>query len=147
MNLGHHVESYRFWDIVMQWARESLQHEQIVARALAKGVVRDGLRLQSIDPKWVNKGTFELLGLPYVGYVAQDGNIPIFIRSSALNHLIDVVENAAAPDAALLFDEFVAKQDFAAWLGQVGINPPAFWFEKKADLQGEPITAHQASAG
>jgi hypothetical protein len=81
MNLGHHVESYRFWDIVTQWASESMQHEQIVARALAKGVVRDGLRLQSIDPKWVNKGTFELLGPPYVGYVAQDGNIPIFIRS------------------------------------------------------------------
>ena len=25
MNLAHHVESYRFWDIVTQWARESLQ--------------------------------------------------------------------------------------------------------------------------
>ena len=51
MNLGHHVESYRFWDIVTQWARETLQHEIVVARALAKGVVRDGLRAQSVDPK------------------------------------------------------------------------------------------------
>lgn len=129
MNLAHHVESYRFWDIVTQWARESLQHEQIVARALAKGVVRDGLHLQSVDPRWANKGTFELLGLPYVEYVAKDGNIPIFIRSSALNHLIDVVENGAAPNPNLLFEEFISKQDFGAWLRQVHIELPLFWFD------------------
>lgn len=129
MNLGHHVESYRFWDIVTQWARETLQHEHVVARALAKGVVRDGLRVQSVDSKWTNKGTFELRGLPLVGYVAKDGHLPIFIRSSALNHLRSIVENATTPDAQILFEEFVTKQDFLAWLKQVGANPPSFWFE------------------
>jgi hypothetical protein len=131
MNLGHHVESYRFRDIVTQWARETLQHEHehIVARVLAKGVVRDGLRAQSVDSKWTNKGTFELRGLPFVGYVAKDGNLPIFIRSSALNHLREIVENAATPDAQILFEEFVTKQDFLAWLTQAGVNPPSFWFQ------------------
>jgi hypothetical protein len=129
MNLGQHVESYRFWDIVTQWARETLQHEHIIARVLAKGVVRDGLRVQSVDSKWTNKGTFELRGLPLVGYVAKDGNLPIFIRSSALNHLREIVENAATPDAQILFEEFVTKQDFLAWLVQAGVNPPSFWFQ------------------
>jgi len=129
MNLGHHVESYRFWDVVAQWAREALQHEHIIARAMAKGVIRDGLRVQSVDPKWVSKGTFELRGLPYVGYVAQDGDIPIFIRSSALRHLTEVVENAVAPNPQLLFEEFVTKRDFGAWLRQAGIDAPLFWFD------------------
>ena len=129
MNLGHHVESYRFWDVVTQWARETLQHEHIVARVLAKGVVRDGLRVQSVDSTWVNKGTFELRGLPFVGYVAKDGNLPIFIRSSALNHLREIVENAATPDAQVLFEEFVTKQDFLAWLTQAGMSAPSFWFQ------------------
>jgi hypothetical protein len=129
MNLGHHVESYRFWDVVTQWARETLQHEHIVARVLAKGVVRDGLRVQSVDSTWVNKGTFELRGLPLVGYVAKDGNLPIFIRSSALNHLREIVENAAIPDAQVLFEEFVTKQDFLTWLTQAGVGAPTFWFQ------------------
>lgn len=129
MHLGHHVESYRFWDIVSQWARETLQHEHVIARVLAKGVVRDGLRVQSVDPKWVDKGTFELRGQPLVGYVAKDGNVPIFIRSSALNHLQEIVGHAATPDAQLLFEEFVTQQDFLAWLTQQGVNPPSFWFQ------------------
>ena len=129
MNLAHHVESYRFWDIVTLWARETLQHEIVIARALAKAVVRDGLRAQSVDPRWANKGTFELRGLPLVGYVAKDGQLPIFIRSSALNHLRDVVEKAAVPDTRMLFEEFVTQQDFRAWLDQAGIDPPSFWFD------------------
>jgi hypothetical protein len=129
MNLGHHVESYRFWDIVTQWARETLQHEHIIARVMAKGVIRDGLRVQSVDPKWMNKGTFELRGLPYVGYVAKDGQLPIFIRASALNHLRDIVENAAVPNPDILFEEFVMKQDFRTWLDHADISPPLFWFD------------------
>ena len=50
-------ESYRFWDIVTQWAAEKLQHEQVVARVLAKGVIRDG-------------------------------TLPVFLRASALKHLL-----------------------------------------------------------
>ena len=142
MNLGHHVESYRFWDIVTLWAMETLQHEHVVARALAKGVVRDGLRAQSVDPQWKSSGTFELRGLPYVGYVAKDGQIPIFIRSSALKHLHDVVENAATPDAQVLYEEFVTKQDFRAWLDQAGIAAPSFWFSDAKPLsQSHPKSA------
>ena len=132
MNLGHHVESFRFWDIVTQWARETLQHEHVVARVLAKGVVRDGLRAQSVDARWVNKGTFELRGLPFVGFVAKDGQLPLFIRSTALHHLREIVESAATPDPQLLFEEFVTQQDFLAWLNQTGVNPPSFWFQAGA---------------
>lgn len=129
MNPAHHVESYRLWDIVAQWARETLQHEIVIARVLAKGVVRDGLRAQSVDPRWLSQGTFELRGLPLVGYVAKDGQLPIFIRSGALNHLRAVVENAATPNPQLLFDEFVTRQDFLAWLQQSGIEVPLFWYD------------------
>lgn len=129
MNLGHHVESFRFWDVVTQWARETLQHETIVAKVLAKGVVRDGLRLQSVDPKWTKPGSFEMRGAPFVGYVAQQGGLPIFIRATALAHLIDIMEKAATPDPQLLFEEFMTKQDFAAWLQKSGIGMPAFWFD------------------
>ena len=128
MDVGHNVESYRFWDVVTQWGRETLQHEYVMARALAKGVVRDGLRLQSVDPRWTNQGTFELRGDPFVGYVAREGGLPIFIRSSALKHLSDVVVRAATPDPQALFDEFMTKQDFGAWLRQSRLMLPAFWF-------------------
>ena len=127
MVLSQHVESYRFWDVVTQWAQEQLQHEQVVARALARGVIRDGLRVQSVDPRWMNPGTFELRG-PIVGFVAREGVLPIFIRSSALNHLNSVVARAAVPDPHLLFEEFMTKQDFETWLKQSRIALPSFWF-------------------
>jgi hypothetical protein len=47
-SLSRQVESYRFWEVVAQWAEEKLQHPNVVARVLAKGVVRDGLRMQSV---------------------------------------------------------------------------------------------------
>jgi len=55
--------------------------------------------------------------------------LPNNIRSSALNHLIDVVENGVAPNPEVLFEEFISKQDFGAWLMQACIDPPAFWFD------------------
>jgi hypothetical protein len=128
MELGQQVESYRFWDIVTQWGRETLQHEWIVARALAKGVLRDGLRMQSVDARWIDQGTFELRGEPLVGYIARKGGMPIFIRRTALKHLTDMVETAAEPDARLLHEEFVTRQDFHLWVKQQGLTPPAFWF-------------------
>jgi hypothetical protein len=128
MVLSRHVESYRFWEVVAQWARERLQHEHVVARVLAKGVVREGLRVQSVDPRWVNAGTFELRGAPLVGYVAREGDLPIFIRASALAHLRQVVERAAVPESETLQDEFMTKQDFQAWLLQSKIAEPSFWF-------------------
>ena len=103
MVLSRHVESYRFWEVVTQWARERLQHEHVVARVLAKGVVREGLRVQSVDPRWTNAGKFELRGAPLVGYVAREGDLPIFIRATALAHLTQIVERAALPEPQSLF--------------------------------------------
>lgn len=128
MNPGQYVESHRFWEVVTQWARETLQHERVIARVLARGVVRDGLRMQSVDARWTSQGTFELRGLPLVGYVAREGQLPIFIRSSALRHLRDIVDKAETPDAQKLFEEFVTKQDFLVWLQQQRLSPPSFWF-------------------
>jgi hypothetical protein len=128
MSLSQHVESYRFWDIVSLWAEERQEHEQVVARALARGVVRDGLRMQSVDPRWMNPGTFELRGAPLVGYVAREGALPIFIRTSALGHLRSIVEKAATPDRQQLSEEFVTKQDFLAWLAYSQLPVASFWF-------------------
>jgi hypothetical protein len=126
------VESYRFWEIATQWAQDRLQHEHVIARVMARGVVRDGLRVQSVDPRWCNPGTFELRG-PIVGYVAKEGVLPIFIRIGALNHLRAVVEQAVVPDPHLLFEEFITKQDFDAWLRQAGLEKPSFWFAAEHD--------------
>jgi hypothetical protein len=131
MHLSQQVESYRFWEVVSQWAEEKVEHPNVVARVLAKGVLRDGLRVQSVDPKWTAPGTFELRGAPLVGYVAREGALPVFIRASALTHLRNVVERAAIPEPQALFEEFLTKQDFHAWLARAGIAPPAFWFEPR----------------
>ncbi len=135
MTLSRHVESYRFWEVVTQWARERLEHEYIVARVLAKGVLREGLRVQSVDPRWADVGTFELRGTPIVGYVARQGDLPIFIRTAALAHLTGVVERAAAPEPQLLCDKFISRQDFYAWLIRSHILPPSFWFEVPAAIR------------
>jgi hypothetical protein len=126
--LSQQVESYRFWEVVTQWATERLQHELVVARALARAVVRDGLRLQSVDPRWSSPGTFELRGAPLVGYVAKEGGLPVFIRAKALAHLQSVVERAATPQPEMLFEEFLTKQDFQAWLARSQLPVPSFWF-------------------
>jgi hypothetical protein len=146
LDAGHHIESYRIWDVISQWGRETLQHEIILARVIAKAVIRDGLRVQSVDPRWATRGTFELHGSPFVGYVARDGALPIFIRSSALKHLINIVEHAAMPDQQALFDECVTKQDFKAWLEQADLPLPAFWFslsEQSGAASALPM-AHQS---
>lgn len=128
MVLSQQVESYRFWEVVTQWADEKLQHESIVARALARATIRDGLRVQSVDPYWTKPGTFELRGEPLVGYVARENALPTIIRATALEHLRKVVEAAVVPDRALLSEEFIAKQDFGAWLKRSNIPAPVFWF-------------------
>ncbi len=127
--LSRHVESYRLWEIVKQWARERLQHEIVVARVIARGVIREGLRVQSVDSKWLNAGTFELRGMPLVGYVGREGDLPILLRATALNHLRAIVETADVPEEALLRDEFITKQDFYSWIIRSHILPPSFWFE------------------
>jgi hypothetical protein len=128
MVLSQEVESYRFWEVVAQWAAEKLQHEHVVARLLARATMRDGLRVQSVDPFWSKPGTFELRGTPLVGYVAREGALPTIIRATALEHLRKVVEIAAKPDQQFLSEEFIAKHDFAAWLRRSHIPAPMFWF-------------------
>ena len=108
------VESYRFWEVATQWAQDLLQHEHVIARVLARGVVRDGLRVQSVDPRWTNPGTFELRGGPLVGYVASEGVLPIFIRMSGWYHLRAVVDLAAVPDPHLLHEVFGMSLEFEA---------------------------------
>jgi hypothetical protein len=138
--LSRHVESYRLWEVVTQWARERLEHETVVARVLAKGVLREGLRAQSVDPRWLNVGSFELKGAPLVGYVARQGDLPIFLRAMALAHLQAIVERAAVPEPELFADEFITKQDFYAWLIRSHIRPPSFWFEVPAGMRsGSPV--------
>jgi len=145
--LSRHVESFRFWEVVTQWARERLQHEHVVARVLAKGVIREGLRAQSVDPKWLAVGSFELKGAPLVGYVAREGDLPIFLRTAALKHLSSVVERAAVPEPQLLADEFITKQDFYAWLIRSHILPPSFWFDTPAQIKsGKPFKSEPPSA-
>ncbi len=60
-------------------------------------------------------------GAPFVGYVAQQGGLPIFIRATALTHLIDIVEKAATPDPQLLFEEFMTKQDLQLGCAKAGL--------------------------
>lgn len=128
MVLSQQVESYRFWEVVAQWAEEKVQHEHVVARVLARATIVDGLRVQSVDPFWTKPGTFELRGEPLVGYVAREGAMPTIIRAAALDHLRKIVEKAATPNPMALSEEFIAKQDFGAWLRRAKIPAPIFWF-------------------
>lgn len=133
--IGHEVESYKFWDVVSLWARERLEHEETVARALAAGVVRDGLRCCSVDPRW-RDGRMELRGYPYVGYCAKPDAAPVILRAAVLEHLLAVVQRAETPARALLMEEFIARADFAAWLDSTGQPQPAFWFGAPARAVG-----------
>lgn len=128
MSLGHHVESYRFWDVVVLWARETLQHEVVVARALANAVVSGGLRVQSIDPAWRKVSTLELRGSPLIRFMPRPGVNPVLIRSTALQHLKAIVHEALEPNPQLVHDEFIVKQDFKAWVQRSGLTLPSFWF-------------------
>jgi hypothetical protein len=73
MAARHHIESYKFWDIVTLWAKEQLESEEVVARALAKAIVRDGLRLQSTDIRWVKSKAMELKGAAVCGVLRGTG--------------------------------------------------------------------------
>lgn len=127
MNPGHLVETYKFWDIAAQWARDAVQSEEVIARALARGVIVDGLRLQSTDPRWM-KADRSLTGSPYVGYSALPDQQPVVLRIEALEHLLAVVRQGAMPSREVLGAEFVHRDDFATWLKATGQPRPAFWF-------------------
>jgi hypothetical protein len=132
--LALHVESYRFGDVVRLWARERLEHEIIVARALARAVVCDGMRVQSVDARWLENDPgqdrpVEFRGYPYVGYTARPGGALSVLRISALDHLLAIVERGEEPDLTGLFEEFILREDLRGWLLAQQLALPKFWFD------------------
>jgi hypothetical protein len=130
------VETYKFWDVAALWARERLESEVVVARALARGIVIDGLRFQSTDSKWV-KADKSLTGYPYVGFAAIPEKPPVLLRADALEHLLAVVRQATVPSRELLAGEFIRREDFRAWLAATKQALPSFWFtdaERKVEV-------------
>ena len=128
----HQVESFKFWDIVTLWAKEQLESEEVVARALAKGIVCDGLRVSSTELRWAKDETptVALDGQPYVGFCAKPGGEPCVLRAEALEHLLAVVREARRPSRKTLRDEFILRDDFRRWLLSTKQPLPAFWFAR-----------------
>lgn len=124
------VETYRFWDVVTLWGRERLEHEDIVARVLAGAVIQDGLKLQSVDPRWVkgNDQGMEFRGYPYVGFRANPGTEMCVIRVQALEHLLAIFQRGEQPSREQLSEEFVSREDFRKWVVAKHIALPRFWF-------------------
>ena len=135
MTLGHKIESHKFWDVVTLWSKERLEHESLVAKALATAVVRDGLMLHSTDPKWLkgDDGNFELKGTPYVGYDPTGSGEIMVLKAEVLEHLLGIVRTAREPDQSILSDEFIFRADFARWLIWSGEKWPGFWFPDGAE--------------
>lgn len=130
MSLSQLVESYRFWEVVTHWARESLEHEETVARALARAVICDGLVLNSVDKRWPrgDRDSMELKGYPYVGYSPVPGDELMVLRADALSHLLSIVQKAESPSREILSEEFIVRENFKRWLVIAGQTFPAFWF-------------------
>lgn len=136
MKPGQLVESYKFWDVAPLWAAERLENELVIARALARGIIVDGLRFQSVDSRWM-KANRSLTGYPYVGYVANPENPPVLLRAEALEHLLSVVRQGTVPSREVLNVEFVQRDDFRAWLTATKQALPSFWFtdaERKVEV-------------
>ncbi len=135
MSLGHKIESHKFWDVVTLWAKERLEHESLVARALSAAVIREGLVLHSTDPKWLkgNDGNFELRGTPYVGYDPTGVGEVMVLKAETLEHLLGIVNSAKEPNKSKLSDEFIFRSDFAKWLIWSGEKWPKFWFAEGAE--------------
>jgi hypothetical protein len=124
------VESYGFWDVVTLWARERLEHEDIVARALARAVICDGLRIQSVESRWIrgDDHSIEFKGLPYVGYCAKPGSPVCVLRTEVLEHLLAIVHRAELPLRDKLTEAFILRQDFRMWAIAIEPHLPNFWF-------------------
>jgi len=134
MALTELVETYKFWGVVGMWAKELEADEEIVARVLAKAVIRDGLILNSIDPQLVEnkkETKMELRGEPYIGYSGTNGGGMMVLKTDALDHLSAIVRRADKPKKELLQKEFFSKENFRSWLKQVDQEPPVFWFGAK----------------
>ncbi len=121
------VDSYRFWDVAALWARERGEDEIDAARALARGVIAEGLRAESVDPRWLVADNSRA-GYPHVGYCAITSAPPVLLRVEALEHLLAVARRNARPSREVLAFEFIFRNDFQAWLRTTGQPLPRFWF-------------------
>jgi hypothetical protein len=146
VNPGQLVESYKFWEVVTLWAKDRLEHERVIARSLAHGVIVDGLRLYSVDPRWLREDE-SLSGHPYIGYAAQGGE-PILLRAPVLEHLLGVARAAAEPSRSILQDEFIRRRDFRDWLVATDQSLPSFWFtEEEASDARESSRSGESAVG
>ena len=130
MPLTEYAESYRFWELVNLLAQEQCLNEDIVARALATAVAREGLLMHSVDPKWlkVNGADLEMKASPYVGYCSIPGGEVMVLKSVVLEHLLAIARNAELPSRDILCEEFVYKNDFKSWTVFCDEKLPHFWF-------------------
>ena len=126
MDLSKEIDTYRFWDIVELWGRELLEHDVIVSRKLALGIIKEGLRFQSTDPKWLEPSE-ELMSYPYVGYSAIPGENPIIIKAEVLEHLLAVSAEKEDASKLIMHNEVIRRADFKAWLVRTGQSFPGFW--------------------
>ncbi|OIO67128.1 MAG: hypothetical protein CO186_09225 [Zetaproteobacteria bacterium CG_4_9_14_3_um_filter_49_83] len=126
MEASQLVESYTLPDIIQFWARERMVHEVLVARELAKGVLDEGLRLQSENPKYLNASNVLRRG-PFVGY-SKRSSVPVIIRSAVLDHLKLVADSKLDFSVCILRYEFVMRADFKNWLVHTGRQMPEFWY-------------------
>jgi hypothetical protein len=123
------IERFKFGDIVQHWGRERLVHDVLISRELARGIIREGLRFESVEPKWT-KPTETFRGYPLVGYSARQNLPPIIIRAEALEHLLSVEREDKEPELIKLHSEYVTKDDFRQWLVHTGKKWPEFWFDQ-----------------
>ena len=130
MPLSSRVESYKFWDVVALWGKERLEHEEVVARALANAVICDGLALNNIDGRWMKsgQGNDELRGYPYVGYCPIHGGELMILKVESLEHLLSIVRQATVPSREILAEEFIRREAFKRWLAWATEPLPNFWF-------------------
>jgi hypothetical protein len=136
MNPGQLVETYKFWDVAALWAAERVENELVIARAMARGIIVDGLRFQSADARWL-KANRSLTGYPYVGFTADPDKPPVLFRAEALEHLLSVVRQGTVPSRDILGEEFVGREDFRAWLLATKQPLPSFWYtdrERKVEV-------------
>ena len=131
--LSRFVTTYRFWDVVVLWARERLEHEEVVARALASGIIRSGLAVSEYDPdertvSVLQEASISLRAAPWTGYRATDSAPLLRIRAATLSHLIAIVEHGLMPSRNLLFQVTIAQEDFGLWADTQEIPRPSFWF-------------------
>ena len=131
MPLSQMVKSYKFWDVVVFRSKERLEHEDMVARALARGIICDDLKFQSADPKWFKGKEMELRGYPYVEYFAKPGESMVILNAETLEHLLSIARKAKTPSREKLQKEFVLRNDFKKWLEETGQLQPVFWFAEK----------------